>query len=546
MAPGTTIMEPVQQRLRVSMAPPGVQSTTHWKLGSWQSAQGPLMAMFDTLLHIDRYTEEWVPYLAESWDISPNAQDWTFLLRQNVPFYKNKQPTQYTMTVADVIHSWEINNFTPWQDSDNGSVSPFSGRELRHFDVKSDHEFVWKLDQPSLTWGYWSTDDRRGVASKGYWDDVGEEAYIADPIGTGPFTFVDFAINQGLLVERVEDHYRRTPEFHELQFFYVPEEATRSAMLYTNEADISAISRSLHEQATARGFQVVNSTTPSLYTFMFIGGMYSEFRPNGYDKCPPYGPEDRSDENRGCPAGGFEVDEESPMRIKEVREALNLAINREELNEVFFNNQAVTTTHWAFPPTWPHGDPSWTPYPYDPERAKQLITEAGYPDGFKMEVYIPPALTGLPEIGEMSEVIAQYFAQVGIEVDLKPINTAQMSSVPRNRGYSRGVIQSRFGPPTRGSLVRHFNNNINYRPEWQMFDKAFEYVNRLNGATDWETLDAIEVEAAEWARENHLIIPLFWVVGQVVVNPNVVASYEGRHLHMGPSRHHEYTVPVYK
>ena len=79
-----------------------------------------------------------------------------------------------------------------------------------------------------------------------------------------------------------------------------------------------------------------------------------------------------------------------------------------------------------------------------------------------------------------------------------------------------------------------------------MFDKAFEYVNRLNGATDWETLDAIEVEAAEWARENHLIIPLFWIVGQVVVNPNVVASYEGRHLHMGPSRHHEYTVPVYK
>ena len=64
-------------------------------------------------------------------------------------------------------------------------------------------------------------------------------------------------------MERVEDHYRQTPMFHELQFFYVPEEATRSAMLYTNEADIVSIARSLHEQASARGYQVVNSTVPS-------------------------------------------------------------------------------------------------------------------------------------------------------------------------------------------------------------------------------------------------------------------------------------------
>ena len=42
------------------------------------------------------------------------------------------------------------------------------------------------------------------------------------------------------------------------------------------------------------------------------------------------------------------------------------------------------------------------------------------------------------------------------------------------------------------------------------------------------------------------MIPLYWLVGQVVVNPDIVASYESRHLHMGPSRHHEYTVPVYK
>ena len=79
-----------------------------------------------------------------------------------------------------------------------------------------------------------------------------------------------------------------------------------------------------------------------------------------------------------------------------------------------------------------------------------------------------------------------------------------------------------------------------------MHDEIYDFVDRLEGATDWETLRSIEIEATEWARERHLIIPLFWVFGQVVVNPEVVQSYEGRHLHMGPSRHHEYTVPVYQ
>ena len=537
-------MEPVQPRLKVSMSPPGVQATAHWKLAGWQSAQGPLYTIYDTLIHLDRWTEEYVPYLADSWEIGANAQEWTFRLKEGIPFYRQKQATDYTMTVEDVIHSFKINFFPPYQAGIPGLAAQ-SGTDDRHFDIKSDYEFVWKLDKPDLTWGYWMSDDRRGVASLDYWNDVGEEGYIDDPIGNGPFTFSWFELNQGLIVERVEDHYRQTPMFHELQFFYVPEEATRSAMLYTKEADIVSIARSLHPQAIERGFQVVNSTTPSSYTFMFIGGMYSSTRPNGYTKCPP-GDDIKPDENNMCPPGRYEIDEESPMRIKEVREALNLAIDRDEMNDVFFDNQAVKTTHWAFPPWWSHGDPSWAPYPFDPDRARQLITEAGYPNGFDMEVYVPPAITGLPEIGEMAEVIAQYFERVGLEVTLKPINSAQQSSIPRNREYTRGVMQTRFGPPGRGQLVRHFKNNVNYRPEWQQHDEIYDFVGRLEAASDWPTLDAIELEAANWARDNHLMIPLYWLIGQVVMNPDVVASYESRHLHMGPSRHHEYTVPVYK
>ena len=538
--------EPVQPRLRVSMAPPGVQATTKWQLAGWQSAQGPLCNIYEGMLHIDRFSEQWVGYLAESWEVSNNAQDWRFKLQEGVPFYQNKQATDYMFTVDDVQFSYMVNNFPPWQASFPGAVGPFSTFDDEHFEKISDYEFVWKLNSPNLTWGYWSTDDRRGVASEDYYDDVGEDAYIADPIGTGPFTYVDFAINQGLTLERVENHYRKTPEFHELQFFYVTEEATRTAMLYTKEADIVSIARSLHEQAMSRGFQVQNSTVPAFYTFMFIGGMFSATRPDGYGNCPP-GTDVKPDENRMCPPGRYEIDEESPLRIKDVREALNLAIDRDELNRAFFGNQGIVTTHWAFPPWWPHAKPEWEPYAYDPDRARQLIIDAGYPNGFEIELHVTPPLTGLPEIGETAEVIAQYFEQVGIDVALTPINTAQMTSKARNREHARGVHQTRFGPPTTGGLVNHFRNNVRWRQEWQMHDEIYDFRRPAGGRIRLGYPSRHRDRGDGMGAGEPPDHPaLLGVRDRFVVNPEVVQSYEGRHLHMGPSRHHEYTVPVYQ
>jgi len=510
------------------MSPPGTQSSVHWKLAGWQSAQGPLYTIYDTLLHINRFDEEWDPYLAESWSVSTNAEDWHFKLKQGVPFYKNKKATNYEFVTADVIHSYMINFFPPYQAS-VPSIGKFSDSP-DDFEVISDHEFIWHLNGPSLTWGYWVTDDRRGVASKAYWDDVGEDAYVADPIGTGPFTFVDFTVNVGLTVERVEDHYRKTPEFHEVQFLYIPEDATRLAMLLADEADISGIPIALQGEATDRGYQIVSSTTPGFYTFQFIGGMFDASKPDGYNKMIP----------------DFVVDTDSPMRNNKVREAINLAIDRDELNAVFFNDGATKTSHWAFPPSRSNYDPTWESYPYDPARAKELIVEAGYPNGFEIEVLTPGSLTGLPQAGDMSEVIGQYYAAIGLQPKIIPVNTAQMSAIPRNREYSRGVVLTRFGVPALGNFVAHMRNNVGYRQEWQMFPEVYDYVARLEGALTMEELMKIEVEAANFVRENNLFVPLFWVFPQVAVNPNVVAKYESRHLHMGPSRHHEFTVPVYK
>ena len=542
-------MEPVQPRLRVAIAPPIAQTTVQFGIGSVQSAQGPMTGMFDTLLHNDRFTEELEGYLAESWEISDDASDWRFVLKQNVPFYRGGQPTGLTMTVADVIHSYDVNNFTPHQDGNSGQLTPFSFPTPEYFDIISDHEFVWKLDQPSWTWGQdINSDDRRGVISKEHFEAVGWDGYVADPIGTGPFTFLDFEVNQGISMERVVDHYRQTPLFHELEFFYVSEEVTRSAMLYTSEADISEISQALHEQAMSRGFLVAHSTTPSARFFMFIGGMFDANLQDGYGNCPPAGDDGRPIKavDYQCAPGRYEIDETSPMRDIRVREALNLAINRDEINDVFFKGTAVKQTLFNYPQAWPHHQDHWLPYDFDPDRARALLNEAGYPDGFDMQILLPPASPSLPEIGDIMEALVSYFDAVGLEAKLSPMDWAQLAPFLRNREHTRGIIPSRWGAPVPGDVVGDFRNNVNWRQEWQGHPEVYEFIDKMEAATSWEHLQELEVEATKWTYENHLMIPLFWLIGQVVYNPQTVESYESRHIHMGPTRHHEFTVPVYK
>ena len=183
--------------------------------------------MYDGLLANERFTEEWEGYVAESWDISPNAREWTFKLRENVSFYQRGVPTEYSVTSADILHSININYFEPWQAGNSSRYADFFYPDEEHFEIINDHEFVWKLTKPNLIWGQHQTDERRGVISKDYFEKVGWDGYIADPIGAGPFTFLDFEINRGVSMERVVDHYRQTPLIHELEFIYVSEEATR-------------------------------------------------------------------------------------------------------------------------------------------------------------------------------------------------------------------------------------------------------------------------------------------------------------------------------
>ena len=470
--------------------------------------------MYETLLGSDRVTQELFPMLAEEWSMAPHGMSWNFKLRQGVPFYQNKAKTAYEVTADDIVFTFEKDQFTEGRPSTGSPCC--KEMTVNDFEINDDHDITFHQGKVDVT-----TDYQMGgqnifmVSSRDHHDAVGEDGYIASPIGTGPFTFVDFKVNQYILYERVEDHWRHTPEFHEVQLFYVFEDATRMAMLLTGEAHIAAVAQSLMPTVTEWGYRRIPSTNPSFALMAIIGGLYYE----------------------------DERDLTEPMTNIKVREALNLAIDRDTLNDIFYEGKSLPM---PVPGIKPNQDIyKWDAYPYDPVRARRLLAEAGYPEGFEFE-FLVAKMGGIPEAPDIGEAMVPYFRAVGLKPELQEMTFGNLATTYRTKNAHNKILLFR------GSAVADFQwiRAIQGPPYGGIYAPADEELRDLTDA--WEQIVDLEErkkatqEIGEFFYNYHWAIPLFWVRAEVAVDPNVVADYTSDQIHFGPSRHHEFTVPVYK
>src|SRR5207253_6407978 len=97
------------------------------------------------------------------------------------------------------------------------------------------------------------------MESKARWDAGGKELYGQKVVGTGPFEFVERKVGSHVLYKRVDNHWRQTPEYKELEFRWVPEDVTRLATLLSGEAHISDVPRALQNDAVAKGMKIITS-----------------------------------------------------------------------------------------------------------------------------------------------------------------------------------------------------------------------------------------------------------------------------------------------
>ena len=112
------------------------------------------------------------------------------------------------------------------------------------------------------------------MESKARWDAGGKELYGQKVVGTGPFEFVERKVGSHVFYKRVENHWRKTPEYKELEFRWVPEGVTRLATLLAEEVHISDVDRALQRDAVAKGMKILPSQLTAIGHEWLFGGLY--------------------------------------------------------------------------------------------------------------------------------------------------------------------------------------------------------------------------------------------------------------------------------
>jgi peptide/nickel transport system substrate-binding protein len=318
------------------------------------------------------------PCLAESWRESDDGLAYEFQLRQGLTFH-NGDP----FTAEDVLFS-----FLRYK----GTSAKLLHERVKAVEVIDTHRIRFVLHAPwpdFLTFYATPATGAAWIVPKTYLERVGEDGFKRHPIGLGPYRLERFDPGVELVLEANEHYWRKTPSIKRIIFKGVPERPTRLAMLKTGEADIAYLM--IGDEATAvkadPKLRLASVIPPAVW--------YLEF------------PE--------------QWDAKSPWHDRRVRLAANLAIDKQAINEVERMGLGRPTGS-IIPRGFDFALPL-EPFPYDPDQARRLLAEAGYPNGFDAGDFNPA-----PPFYSMGEAIANYLGAIGIRTKMRTMERAAFMS----------------------------------------------------------------------------------------------------------------------
>jgi peptide/nickel transport system substrate-binding protein len=406
--------------------------------------------VFDGLVKFKNDELEVEPALATEWKVSDDGRTWTFKLREGVKFHDG------TDFKAEAV----VQSFKRILDENNkhyGVVQGgFSYLEYLMVDViddvvaTDDYSVDFKLNQvfaPFLTYmGYYS----QYIISPAALEQFGEK-FPQNPVGTGPFVFEKWKKGEYVQLKTNDNYWGEKPKIDTLIFKVVPESSTRLMELQSGQVDVI---KALDPGQLAK---VEENQNLQLLSVPGANLFYAAFNTT-----------------------------KAPFDNKKVRLALNHAIDVDKIVEVIYEGSGTRAIN-SLPPTVFAFDETAGPYEYNPEKAKKLLAEAGYPNGF--ETNLQTFIYARPYVAkpvQVAEVIKSNLEAVGVKVNIITNEWATHSDIMDNMKHDIG-LSGWYDIPYPSNFLKTMaleGANTGYEPE--------ELVNLAKAA--WATYDRAEQE----------------------------------------------------
>lgn len=422
--------------------------------------------MFNYLL-TNEGEEGFKPDLAESWE-NVDDKTWSFKLKEGVKFHNGED-----LTADDVKYTLER------IAKDDTLLEHGNYNQIQEVKVVGDYEFeiITKNPEPALL----NRLSRLGSAilPKDYIETEGWEVFLEQPVGTGPYKFKEWKKDDRLTLEANTEYFGEAPKWDEVVFRSIPEDSTRVSELLTGGVDVAVNipPTDVERINSTDGVSVVQSPTQRVMMFT------------------------------------LRTDEGSVTGDPKVREAIDLAIDKQAIVDSLLEGAGTVTRTRVTPGNIGANEDLYGKSLYDPEKAKQLLEEAGHADGFELALSAPNGRYLKDK--ETVELVTAMLSEVGITVNLELMEWSAFNQKYQEKGFGEmfyigygnsmfdaslaldrltteeAAGESDYNNPEVNDLLLAAEQNMNAEERAQQYQKAQELIAEDRPQIYMFQLDAI-------------------------------------------------------